>query len=494
MNSYKAFLLGLLVIGIVASLYSAPKSLLVSLVFSKSPTPFTDEWYGTSRLASLLEEEGYNFSVIFSLEDLNKLMEKSPGKRVVVLTIISPESRIEPSEARLILEAMIEGRLSVLVADESQNSNTILEGIGLQISGKPLEGFAGLPYVPAVIEVPGRGSYRLLLSVASDIGLLAGLPVNVSYEALSRSATNELVAVAGEAGGGRFFVISDGTIFLNTAFSENASQVGDYEEFALSVFRYLSSGLDPSEVLVVYDLSHYNDSLKPLREESEAPGDLLGSLLEESRNLGGFSIPIVLHPAIFVFLGLYLAKTLETLFFGLASSYPITVFLASLLIGILLYRRVKGNLGSAIDDNIDTVIPEIDMMAETPLRRRIVSVTKLEKREALELTHNLYLILDSLLSKHMGASIWSLYKDRKEIEHVARRLEVDAVKLEKFIRDLVAINERYEGKRKLTPIVISWDRKFRSMLKFSETILLRMGYTLVGKERLRGVEYGLREL
>jgi len=491
----RAFIAGLIIVGIVASLYSAPKSVLVSLIFAGSPTPFTDEWYGTSELANLLKNEGYEFIVLFSTSDIQKVLRESPGAHRVILAIISPEVGIGEEEAEDIATLLLRGNISLLVADETRASNTLLRKLGLEISGARLKGPLNAPYVPAVISVPEEGSFSVVLSVASSLEIVEGSIIQgLDYEAVSETPAGELVAVAGEAGKGRFFVLGDGTIFLNTALSGNASSLGDYRNLSLAIFRYLSGAADPSDVVVAYDLSHYNDSLKPLRGGNGVGSGPSRSLDGIIRSYSGLDLPILLHPAMFVLLGLYFLRLAESIFFEIASRELFVAPIAATVLGYVIYRRVKKSFGEALDDNVETRVPEIDMIAETIIRRQVEALAKIGKREALELTHNLYLILDAILSKHMATSLKEIHEDRRRLEHVAERLGLTVEELRDFTRTIIALNERYEGKRKFTPIVFRWDRKLRELLEASETILLKLGYTLMGKEKLRGVEYGLRGL
>lgn len=495
---FRSFAMALMLVGLVAALYSAPKTLFISLVFEGTPAPYNTGWTGTSELASLLREQGYTVYAPTTWDRLEDIVWRGNHSRYI-LVFVSPEKPITSYEARRIVSMLPAFNISILVADEERTSNELLGYFGARVTGMKLQAPDGSGYVYASIAVPTDGyaeNYLLQLSIASSIDIrLFGEPerlaaTRVEVESLSLAGGNVVVGAFARytypRTEGRIAVFGDGTIFLNTALRHSTPTM-NYTDFALKVFSSLSIESPPTGVAVVFDTSHYHTNLPNIT------GDMRPE--EALRSYGQAPLPIVLHPSMLVFLAIWLLRSLENLYFEILSTNPAIGVPIVVVISYLVYRRVKGGMGAQIvDDDVVRTVEETNIVAETALRTRLLKTAKLSRREALEALYNLSITVDYLLEKHLNVTLRELAENPEALQAAARVLRVEPESLYRLASKLVALREKYEGVRRLTPIVLRWNALVRRMVYESESILEKLGYTLIGeKEGYKGVEYGVRK-
>ncbi len=494
---FRSFLIGLVLVGLVASLYSAPKTLFMSMVFEGTPAPYNTGWVGTSELARLLRRQGYNVYAPTAWDRVEDIVLGGNYTRYI-LVFISPEKPITSYEASRIASMLQVANISILVADEAETSNELLGYFGARVTGERLEGPEGSGYIYASLNVPVNGfskSYMLQLSIASgiDVELFrrpGKAPLTVATETISLTQDGVLVGAFIRytylRTFGRVAVFGDGTIFLNTALRHSTPTM-NYTDFALAVFSSLSMGANPNDIAVVLDTSHYHSNLPNVTSDMRPE--------EALRNYVQAPLPIIIHPSMIVFLAIWLLRALEKMYFEALSTNPAIGVPIIAAISYLVYRGVMGNMGvRMVNDDVIRSVEETSIVAETPLRTRLLKSAKLSRREALEALYNLSVTLDYLLEKHLNVSLRELVEDPGILEAASRVLQVEPERLQRLASKLMALRERYEGVRRFTPIVFRWNALVRKMVYESEGILEKLGYTLIGeKEGYKGVEYGVRK-
>ncbi len=505
---FKTFLIGILLVALVASIYSAPKSLLINIAFKGTPSPYNTNWVGSSDLYKLLEKENYTVYAPLSWSQLLDDIGKSPG-RIVVLVFISPDYPITRDEAEALentlREAGVEHGFSLLVADENTTSNNVLRKTGIMVTGQIIKGPGGSVYDLAFLSIPsgmkfslngtleGQGQsirlnnvYPLTLSIASTVATN-----HTSDAIISRDYMNNVVGVYYTPGTNtglpyrHIAVFGDGTIFLNTAI-RHSTENENYTSFILDLFRDLSDYTDPSNVTVIIDSSHYYSPIKNIG------GSNVKNMAESYVKL---PLPLMLHPAILTYFLLLLEKTGENQLITYLREMPLLGVPVVGLAAYIAYRLLKmGFPYSYVDDDEEREVREVSVLTQSKFRETLVSSRKLRKKDAREALYNLYYTMNMVLKDHLSVTLEELAGDPEKAEMAARVLGLDPLFLSGFARWMVLFRDKYEGKRRFTPIIISWKRTLERRAGEAEVILEKLGFTLgESREGLKGVEYGVRK-
>ncbi len=508
MMRFKTFLIGLLLVALVASIYSAPKSLLVNVAFKGTPSPYNTNWLGSSDLYKLLEKENYTVYAPLSWSQLLDDVKKSPG-RTVVLVFISPDYPIARDEAEALENTVkasrVVHRFSLLVADENTTSNNILRKTGIMITGHIIKGPGGSVYDLAFLSIPSRMKfplnstlerqgqsirpntvYPLTLSIASTVATN-----HTSNAIISRDYMNNIVGVyyTPSTSSGLLYshvaVFGDGTIFLNTAI-RHSTKNENYTGFILNLFKDLSDYTDPNNVTVIIDSSHYYSPIKNIG------GSNAKNMVESYVKL---PLPLMLHPAILIYFLLLLEKTGENQLITYLGEMPLLGMPVVGLVAYIAYRLLKmGFPYSYVDDDEDREVREVSVLTQSKFRETLVSSRKLRKKDAREALYNLYYTMNMVLKDHLSVTLEELARDPEKAEMTARVIGLDPLFLSGFARWMVLYRDKYEGKRRLTPIIIYWKRTLERKAGEAEIILEKLGFTLgESREGLKGVEYGVRK-
>ncbi|MEB3755518.1 MAG: hypothetical protein GSR79_01470 [Desulfurococcales archaeon] len=508
--NFKTFALGLLLVALVASIYSAPKSLFINMAFEGTPSPYNTNWLGTSDLYNLLVKEKYNVYSPTTWSQLLESIRKSNASRII-LVFISPDYPITPSEAQELYSTIKNREISLLVGDENTTSNNLLAPIGIHVTGTKLEGPDGSPYDPAVLQVPTNASvaiqmnasaknninipvikkFTLTLSIASNItqnkshpaSFIAGEEEVISYDYMDR-------VVGVFKYNTKYFryaaVFGDGTIFLNTALRSSTREM-NYTLFAITLFKALSDGADPRNVTVIIDSSHYHTNIPDI------PGN--SNITEAADSYFRAPLPIVFHPAMLTYFFLVIEKGAEHKFLSYLAEMPLLGVPVVGLIGYLAYRILKmGFPYQIVDDDKDYKVSEVTVLTQSRYRQTISSAKKLDKNEIRNALYNLYFTLNQVLKEHIGVTLEEIAEDPSKAAAVSRIIGVDTEFLLGFSSWMISYRDKYEGKRMFTPLVLRWGTTLEKRAHEAEFILEKLGYTLVGsKEGFKGVEYGVRK-
>jgi len=467
------FLYAVIFIIFIALLEYPPRTPVVT----SGASPANTGWDGTSSLMSMLKSRGYRVyavtdwcSVADSLGSLN-----SP----VIAVFISPEEPYSSGEVRCVSKVLSwsmskYGSASLLVADEGPYTDPILKALNVSVFiyyGVTLKSVKGDPYPLALLKVPGgpgAGTYRLYLDYAAKLSVSDGAVV------AGRTLRGDLVAAYEVRGGFKAYVISDGSIFINEVLGLSSAQY-NYSGFASALFAWLGS---PDRYVVLMESGKYTPPV------DELPNLITRAL--ESVGAGSLSaIVTLLHPMIwFPLLHTLILMADNELRALLATS--MFVRLASLALGTLatiFLMRMAVSFGKAETDKALPQVSEVRVIVDTPVRKGIIGKKlKLGKEDFVAL----YELVDSVLKKTIGKGL----KEPEIVRVLSSISGIDTRKAEKYVRDMNALYTK-ATRGGLRPLILSWNRKVKSLIRESDEILSKLGAALTKGE---GVEKVLRKV
>ncbi len=467
------FLYAVIFIIFIALLEYPPRTPVVT----SGASPANTGWDGTSNLMSMLKSRGYRVyavtdwcSVADSLSSLN-----SP----VIAVFISPEEPYSSGEVQCVSKvlswSMLKyGSASLLVADEGPYTDPILKALNVSTLihyGVTLKSIKGDPYPLALLKVPsgpGAGTYKLYLDYAAKLSVSDGAAV------AGRTLKGDPVAAYEVRGGFKAYVISDGSIFINEVLGLSSAQY-NYSGFASALLAWLGS---PDRYVILMESGKYTPPV------DELPNLITRAL--ESVGAGSLSaVATLLHPMIwFPLLHTLILMADNELRALLATS--VFVRLASLALGTLatiFLIRMAVSFGKIETDKALPQVSEVRVIVDTPVRRGVISKKlKLGKEDLVAL----YELVDSVLKKTIGKGL-----EEPEIVRVLSSITgIDPRKIEKYVHDMNALyNKATRGG--LRPLILSWNRKVKSLIRESDEILSKLGAALTKGE---GVEKVLRKV
>ncbi len=467
------FLYAVIFIIFIALLEYPPRTPVVT----SGASPANTGWDGTSSLMSMLKSRGYRVyavtdwcSVADSLSSLN-----SP----VIAVFISPEEPYSSGEVRCVSKVLSwsmqrYGSASLLVADEGPYTDPILKALNVSVFihyGVTLKSVKGDPYPLALLKVPGgpgAGTYKLYLDYAARLSVSDGAVV------AGRTLKGDAIAAYVVRGGFKAYVISDGSIFINEVLGLSSAQY-NYSGFANALFAWLGS---PGKYVVLMESGKYTPPVNGL------PNLITRAL--ESLGAGSLSaIVTLLHPMVWF-------PLLHTLILmadnELRAVLALSVFarLASLAIGTLatiFLMRMAVSFGKVETDKALPQVSEVQVMVDTPVRREVIGKKlKLGKEDLVAL----YELVDSVLKKTIGKGL----REPGVIQTLSSISGIDVRRVEKYVRDMNALYVK-ATRGGIRPLVLSWNRRVRSLIRESDEVLSKLGAALTKGE---GVEKALRKV
>lgn len=245
----------LVLVGLIAVLEMGPPGILL---FTGS-TPMNTGLLGTSDLYAEVRKVYPNTYIFLNLSRIPSLFDKC-GRAVLI--IISPEIPYESPDLESLKGLLSRcSFLGVIVADETGNSNTVLEALGSSVrvrGDRILDLESSEPYPVAIFNTSWgyRGELRLdIASSLSGSAALSGIVPSGYLESRgSRVPAIDIpVAYEEEKDSASFFVIGDGSLFLNQILRSQ------YREKYLGLFMGALNNMclsDPG-CIVIFDGSKY---------------------------------------------------------------------------------------------------------------------------------------------------------------------------------------------------------------------------------------------
>jgi len=458
----------LVLIGLIALVAKGPP---IVYVYS-GPSPLNNGALGTSQLLVLLRSRYPSTYPVLSPNDIEKLIEFSKPSHCVYV-LISPGIPVSLENARSIVSAMMTcPHPSFLVADESTFSNTLLKVLKVRarIAGTiVIDSRTKLPYPTAIFKI-GTETAELRLDIASSISscinvvgwvknaiVLKYLETSKGYVYIGRGRA--CIAEKEQVGKFLVFVIGDGSIFLNQVLESSKSR--EYANFIRSLFDYLCQ--NDSKCLILVDAMHYMktnpiEALKnPKLFEVIDPLTLIPAL-----------IAYAIHPA--VWMPPLLRISNRVISSALANPYLAPIVVASLtLISLAIVRK---QIGSERDYRLSEQY-EVGALIERRISELLARGVKTFNKDDFR---NLYSMVNEAMEMFIGVNLSSPQCVEVLSKYVDRR------KAENFVKRMNAYLRKARGES-LLPIVLSWSRVVKRMIRESEEILNALGTSLD-----RGVE------
>ncbi len=465
----KYFLYAVIFIIFIALLEYPPRTPVVA----SGASPANTGWDGTSELVSIIKNMGYQ---VYSVADWCSVVDSlNMLKHPVILVFISPQERYASEELACIGKVIKWslrrfGTASLLVADEGPYTDPILGELNLSLYidfAILLRSVTGDPYPIALLKVPGGGTYRLVLDYASRLVPGAGSVV------AGRTLSGDVVAAYVVRGGFKAYVISDGSVFINELMSLSNSRY-NYVGFSKALFKWLGS---PGRYVVLVEAGKYPPPVTNL------PNLVRNAVL--SLGTGALSALVVfLHPMVWFPILHELIISADSYLRGLLTS-SIFARIAALIAGTLfaaLLVRATVSLGRPIRDEGLKPVEEVGVLVDTVVRRVVTAgKVKLGRDDILAL----YDMVDNVLRRTLGKGL----SDPDVADVLARVIGADPVRVRRYVEEMNRLRAKVlEGR--LTPIVISWNRRAKKLLKESDELLKGLGLALSEGE----VERALRKV
>lgn len=424
----------------------------------RGASPFNTGYIGTFKFVEILREVYPQTFAIRSYEELDKVF--SGAERCLFVTI-SPEISYTMDEAKKIVEILRKCRFpAVLIADENRTSNNLLEALGssIRISGRFLYNqITGLPYIYAIIKLPTNSSYTVLLDKASKILAPTSTVIGVSVN-------GETVMTLENVGGMMVAVLGDGSIFLNQVLN---SDVSSYREMILELVKYMCG----EGCRIAVDGTKY----QPI----EVPIEVEANLVQEGMDVSIYADPLMFttlsalklfHPSTWL---PWILLQINS-FVGFVKGLPFVAPFFVAIVAYLVYRYTSGKIPIIQDARISEQ-KEVEIYLTGELRDSVMrGRISLDKQDFARL----YELVDSAVRLTYGVGLCD-----PEV-HKMIPLGKD---LDRYVRDMCRLYAKALGRKRL-PIVFSWNRTTKKMIKRSNDFLKAMGHSLA-KEK--GVEYVL---
>ncbi len=216
------FLFALIIVLVIGS-SGVKYSVKVVDLYSTSPrNPFLT---GTSAFYEELEKRGYRVSFGRYRGDL--------------YVVIGPDKTLPQDDVKFIVERFRQGRLSILVADETGIMNGLLvELAGIKISGKYLRWPRGDGVSSLIVPISCLGRIVFSTKVSYIVNIPEDARILCSFK--SREGVEYPVAVLVERGSSKLLVVADSSIFANFLY-RGYRGLGPSKWIALSLFSHVAS-------------------------------------------------------------------------------------------------------------------------------------------------------------------------------------------------------------------------------------------------------------
>lgn len=457
------FLYALLVIIFVATLEYPPRM----IGFGSGASPTNTGWDGTSDYVSLLNKTGYE---VYTVVDwCVTLRSPPPTNKSLLIVLISPEKEYSQDEVQCIVSIIrnslnTTGNASILVADEGPYTNSVLDAIGVPVSidyKTILKSAKEDPFPIATLKVPEGKEFVLYLDYAAELNfrrpaVLSGV-----------SEGGEPVAAYIVQGGFKAYIVSDGSLFINNLVSLNSSKY-DYRGFAMNVTNWLG---EPENYAILIEGGKYGLSSANLLDRLEhtmLSGAGLGTLLS-------YAI-LLFHPIVWFPMAHSLIMWTDeqlSIFMVENSVMRLLVLAVMLVIVFMVVKGAAGVRGGGKDSPLQPVA-EVDVIIDTPVRRSIVEgKIKLTKDDFLPL----YELVDSVLRRSLGFGLG----DPAAIPRLAHATGLSEDFLRKYVDKMNSLSFKLR-KKKLFPVVLSWNRTMKKLISDSNELLSKLGASLYEKK------------
>ncbi len=246
----KWFILGLIIVALVFALSSPGRIVEIQYALHTGmPSIFNPEWNGTSYMGDILSKAGYNIVESYSIVD-SMILARTHSPDRIIYVYIAPSTPLTQQDYELVNELMQNYKLTLIVADEANTSNSLLKKYGISVSGTIIKTSYGSPYPVAIFNFNGTKNV-VLLNYASSTSYSTNMVI------IGKTLSGQVVGVAKYLGDDDMvLVISDSSLFINLMLLKSSSYM-NYSRLVLNIFKYASMGAKPDRTLIILDESHY---------------------------------------------------------------------------------------------------------------------------------------------------------------------------------------------------------------------------------------------
>ncbi len=171
--------------------------------------------------------------------------------------IIAPEKVFSQDESETILSSVRRGA-RLLVADETGTANSLLDAIGIKISGIYIKANDSRDHGwEEVLRIVCNVSGEKVSFITTRVSFIESYPPwakPICWIDDPRVPKHYIYGVIGKYGKGEILVLSDSTLFANFMIRGIYKQLGNTRNAVRSLLFYLS----PSKRNVIIDIKHYN--------------------------------------------------------------------------------------------------------------------------------------------------------------------------------------------------------------------------------------------
>ncbi len=523
---FKAFLIILLIIGIIASLYLPARVYEMTIkIYSGTASPYNIDYIGTSRFYGFLKQNNYTVTVA---NEWNNLVNSADSNTTIF--IIAPDKPLSMEESYQLYDLAVKKKVDIVIADENITSNNFLRLLGINITGHAiLYGIQGYesPYPPAIyfdidnnllfkesrldnkliFTYPldyGKPTYVLRLNWASNIKII----LSKTSAHLDLSIINNYKVFFLGAG----YVDYNDNSKIDEVFNVAHATILSYESNDLLVndeyivygssMPYVIVGLIVDtiggDIIILSDSFIFTNQALLLKDINDTCINIIKNILSHTNsgkiiidNTHYYSsitkIGIPFHPAMIIY---FLAEGLhrfDAILTDLVLNNQLIAFIISTGIILIMAIILQYALGfKALKSISPTSIDEVAFLAETRIRRGLLRKEKgiIKPRETII---DLWQLLNYVFYKAIGSSLEEIYRDHELLEKTSRILDIEVEEFRSLLKWLYGIYLKAVGRRKL-PIILSWGRTLSKYINRVEHILELMGYSITRRAGYRGIE------
>lgn len=531
----RLFITLLLLVGLMASLY-VPTSVikLTADLYEGTASPHNSDYLGTSTLVNLLKSLGYSVEIAETQEDfINHLKDKC------LAIIIAPDNEATPKLIDVLLKSYIDGEANILIADENITSNKILKALAnIEIDGRavfsyqtnsegkrtPFPEVIMSPYlrssnysmVTYVFEQPSSNSVRtyrtLKLMVPSSNS--SKILLRLNWASFIKPCSNE--TIMNWVKGYFLLGVTTGLIDLNNDGKLETNELSVQPETLISV---TTSGTVKGKILLKNQipllieglaipskagsvLFVFSDSF-PFTNQALAPKnspykvylkELLSSTLLSKKavicdclyRINPKALKIPYHPAILMYFATSMLHLFDSKVTQAINESPLISITTATVLVLLTALLISKALGGGAYINIEpSGVEEISIITETEVKRSLLKGGPIKNpKEAIKSTWE---ILNYVFQKVLGHTAEEILNNRDTLSSTAKALGVSPKSLRKDLKWLQTIYLKAEGKS-ILPIFLFWRRTIKKYVVVSDKVLNYVGYTLLKKGGLKGVE------
>lgn len=198
------------------------------------------------------------------------------------------------------------------------------------------------------------------------------------------------------------------------------------------------------------------------------------------------ALKIPYHPAILIYFATSILHLFDNKITQAVSESPLISISVATVLVLLTALLISKAIGGKTYMNIEpSEVEEISVIAETEVKKSLLKGGPIKNpKEAIKSTWE---ILNYVFQKVLGHTAEEILNNHDALLSTAEALGINPESFKKDLRWLQAIYLKAEGKSVL-PIFVFWRRAIKKYVIVSDKVLNYVGYTLLKKGGLRGIE------